>query len=236
MRASRVSGVVLGMFLLTAIPAAAQTVPAASQPQTPSMGAVKNTTLPAIGVTVSVLGGISAVQNVGAMAGAQIGYRVNDNVQIEAEGVWMKDVVTRARLTTATTFATYLATANSKSSTGTVEAPANYFGGSVRYVIPMASKTVHPYISVGGGVARIAYKPTFTLGGADITTSLATYGVTLGSDMTGEVTKPAFGGGVGLTIDRGHLAIDAGVRLLSIQTEGQKTNVIRALIGIGYKF
>ncbi len=76
----------------------------------------------------------------------------------------------------------------------------------------------------------------FTLGGSDITTSLATYGVTLGSDLTGAVSKLAFTGGLGVLDDRGRLSFDAGIRLTSVQTEGQKTNILRGQLGVAYRF
>jgi hypothetical protein len=54
--------------------------------------------------------------------------------------------------------------------------------------------------------------------------------------LTGEVTKPAFGGGIGVLVDQGRWYVDVGVRVTSIQTDGQPTNVIRAGGGIGIKF
>ena len=229
MRASRVFAVAIGVFMLaTAMPAAAQ-APAA--PKAPAPAPMQTGT----GLQLGVLGGLSAVQNVGPMAGIQASYAVNDRIQIEAEGLWMKDVVTRARLNSATSLANAMTTSTGKATTATVEAPANYGGVSVRFLIPMDG-AVHPYVAVGGGFSKVVYKPAFTLGGTDVTTTLATYGVVLGSDLTGEVTQAAFTGGFGVLVDKSRTSFDVGVRLLSIQTEGQKTNVIRAHIGVAYKF
>lgn len=69
-------------------------------------------------------------------------------------------------------------------------------------------------------MAKMVLRPTFTLG----------------SDLTGEVTKFAITGGLGVLVDRRRVAFDIGVRLTSIQTDGQKTNALRGQVGISYKF
>ena len=86
------------------------------------------------------------------------------------------------------------------------------------------------------GMANMVSKPAFTLNGADVTTSLATYGVTLGSDLTGDVSKLGITGGFGVQADKTKFVIDAGVRLISIQTDGQKTNALRGHLGVLFKF
>lgn len=224
MRGSRVISSAIGVCLLAAaLPAAAQTAskPAPAQPLN--------------GVNVGVIGGLSAVQNVGGLVGLQIGYEINDKVQIEGEGVWMQDVVTRAKLDAISSFGAYLTTSQGKPSTATLTAPANYFGAGLKFLIPTKS-SVHPYVSVGGGMAKVALKPVFTIGGADVTSQLSTYGVTLGSDFTGDVTKAAITGGLGVLINNNHLSFDVGVRLTSIQTDNQKTNVLRGQLGLAYRF
>lgn len=223
MRASRVLVAAIGVFLTAAVPAAAQTAPA---PAMTSSGG---------GLQVSVLGGLSSVQNVGGLFGGEIGYRINKQFMIEGEGVWMQDTVRRANLDGIAGLATYLTTAQGKAATATIKAPATYGGGGFRFML-MPDGDVHPYIALGGGVAKVALTPTITIGGSDVTTSLSTYGVTLGSDFTGDVTKAAYTGGFGVMIDRNRLTVDIGLRLTSIQTEGQATNVLRASVGLGYRF
>jgi hypothetical protein len=232
MRRSRViTGILCAFAVALATPALAQT------PQAPAASAASAAPAGRIGQKgqVGILVGASSVQNVGALLGAQAAFHVDDNIDIVAEGIWMQDTVTRLRLETAKTIAGALQTSQGKTATGVVDAPAYYGGIGVRYLLPFGT-AARPYLTAGGGVARVVYRPAFTLGGADVTTTLATYGVTLGADITGEVTKPAFGGGFGLMFEKGKIVIDGGVRLLSIQTEGQKTNVLRAQLGIGIKF
>lgn len=222
MRASRVIGSAIGVFMLAvAVPAAAQTAPAASAP--------------ASKIEIGILGGLSSVQNVGGLAGGQVAFKITPTIHFVAEGVWMQDVVTRAQLNAAAGFATYLTAVQGKTAAVTLDAPATYGGAGLRVLIPMQG-SVHPYIAAGAGMAKVVKRPTFTLAGSDITTQLATYGVTLGSDLTGDVTKLAITGGLGILIDRHKLSFDVGVRLTSIQTDGQKTNALRGQIGISYKF
>ena len=227
MRVTQVFTAVVGVCLLAvAAPVAAQT-PAASKPA-PAMSSDS-------GFQIGVLAGLGAVQNVGGLFGVEAGYKINKNIQIDAEGFWMQDAITRARLDAATGLATSLTSSLGKSTTITVTAPTTYGGGGLKFFIPMDGN-VHPYVALGAGVAKIAYTPTFTVGGADVTTSLSTYGITLGSDFTGDVTKVAITGGLGVQIERNRLAIDIGIRLTSIQTDSQSTNVLRAHVGLGYKF
>ena len=97
-------------------------------------------------------------------------------------------------------------------------------------------RAFRPYVLAEAGVARVVLQPAFTLAGADVTTSLPQYGVSLGADLTGSVTKPAFTAGIGFVKATGAWQLDAGVRVTTIQTEGQSTNVLRALVGISRRF
>jgi hypothetical protein len=181
------------------------------------------------------IGGASAVQKIGGMVGGELGVQVTNTVGVFAEGVWLQNVVTRRRLDVAQTVAAFLHASQGGASTSTIVAPAFYTGGAVRVEFPTHGR-VHPYITGGAGVARVALRPTFTLSGADVTPNLAQYGVTLGSDLTGEVTKPAFSVGAGLRFTQARWYVDATIRLTSIHTEGQNTNVTRAGAGIGLRF
>lgn len=230
MRATQVVKTVMGVCLLAmAVPASAQT-PAAPKPTAPTTAATTDS-----GFRIGVIGGFAAVQNVGGLVGVEAGYQINRNIEVDAEGFWMQDAVTRARLDAATGLATYLTSSLGKATTAVVKAPTTFGGAGLKFYIPMDG-AVHPYVTVGGGVARVVLTPTITVAGADVTSSLSTYGVTLGSDLTGVMTKAAINGGFGVRFDRNQLAIDLGLRLTSIQTDGQKTNVLRAHVGFGYKF
>ena len=53
--------------------------------------------------------------------------------------------------------------------------------------------------------------------------------MTLGRDLAGSMTEPAVSGGFGLRTRRSDWFVDAGIRYIYIQTDGQATGVI----GIG---
>jgi len=220
---------VLGAFMLNVQSASAQT-PAPTSTQTPAPAAATSSSGLFLGGTV----GISAVENVGALAGGELGYRITDRVDILGEGFWMQDVVTRQRLDEATSIATYLQNTQGKTASGTVKAPAFYLGGAIRYMF--TDGRVRPYVVGGGGVGWITLQPAFTLGGSDVTSSLSQYNVVLGSDLTGKLTEPAFTAGAGVRMFQSHTYFDAGFRVTSIRTADQTTNVKSASATFGFLF
>jgi hypothetical protein len=208
-----------------ALPAQAQTVGARPAAQTPTVGWLS------IGATA----GAGAVQKVGGVFGGEIGIRVTDQFEVLAEGTWMQNVVTRRRLDVAATVASFLQSSQGGTASSTIEAPAFYTGGGFRFVLTKQGR-VRPYVTAGAGVARVSLQPKFTLAGSDVTANLTQYGITLGSDLTGDVTKAAFTGGVGVRMLQGRWYIDGDFRVTNIQTEGQATRVIRAGAGFGLRF
>ena len=190
---------------------------------------------PAGKLSIGGAAGVGAVQNVGPTAAGTLTVRLTDRIEAIGEGVWMKDVAPRRRIETAETVAAYLQTSQGKSASGTLEIAAVFTGAGARIMLTRSGH-IRPYVAVTAGVARLTLRPAFVLSGANVTTSLPQYGVTLGSDLTGETTKPAFTGGFGVLVDQGRWYIDAGGRVTSIQTEGQAIKVLRAGGGIWFKF
>lgn len=211
-----------------AAPAMAQ-MPAPAQPAAGSGG-------PAVNMGFGgVTSGLGIVQNVGAIAGAEGGIHLSGNLDVVAEGGWAADMVTRRIAGLTTPVVNYLTATQGKTAVGTVKAPGLYGLAGVRWVAPM-SGSLRPYVLGQVGVARIEYQPTFTLGGTNVTSTISTYGVTLGNDLAGTVTKMAFGGGVGMLYVNGSWYADAGYRFLSIGTETQRTPFSRLHIGFGVRF
>lgn len=184
---------------------------------------------------VGGIGGAGSVQTVFGVVGAELGVALNDKIAVFGEGLWMGNVVTRRRLALADTVAAYLQTSQGKAATGDVVAPATYGGGGVR-VLLARQQGAEIYGTFSVGAAHVALQPVFTLGGADVTTSLAQYGVTLGRDLSHEVTVAAFGGGAGVRIPRGRWYLDGGLRVTSIRTADQPTNALRAIVTVGMTF
>jgi hypothetical protein len=208
---------------------AALLTPLAARAQTPAPGQAGPQ------LYVAGIGGTEAVHNTGALAGGEIGVAMNDRIEVFGEGLWMQDVVTQQRLSHADTVAAYLQTTQGKPATGTVEAPAGYVGGGLRVMLTTKG-SVRPYIAAGAGAAHVTYKPTFTLAGADVTGSLPSYGVTLGSDITGETTNAAFSITPGVRWGRNAWHLDGQVGLISIRTPDETTNVLRVSAAFGLTF
>jgi len=107
----------------------------------------------------------------------------------------------------------------------------------VRYTFPGQSQKLEPYVLGGAGIARVKRDVTFTVGGTDVTGSMGNYGVVLGSDLSGQETRPmvSLGGGVAWKAWQ-HLIIDFEYRYGYIWTGGQGTNLNRAGVGFGVWF
>ena len=193
---------------------------------------------PAPSVNMVYLGGfagVGAVQNAKGIFGGEAGIRVFHNVDVFIEGGVDSDGITRRRVDLTSSFATLLQKSTGKTATSSVTAPLKFGLAGVRYVIDL-NGDFHAYVLAEGGRASLEYKPRIFLNGSDVTDSLATYGATLGSDLASTEAVPAFGGGVGVWYTRGSLFVDASLRLLSIQTASQSTNLTRAHIGLGVRF
>jgi opacity protein-like surface antigen len=88
----------------------------------------------------------------------------------------------------------------------------------------------------GVGVAKVKQDVAFTIGGTDVTSNLQQFGTVLGTDLSGDFTKPmlTLGGGVAYPIRR--LVLDFQYRFGRIFAEDAGINVNRAGIGIGVRF
>jgi opacity protein-like surface antigen len=176
-----------------------------------------------------------AVQDVTSGVAGELGMHLNKQLDVFGELSWMQDVATRRRIDLASLVASSLQASQGKPSSGDVEASAVYGGAGIRYLFKTNGR-IRPYVTGGAGGARIALKPAFVVGGADVTANLTQYGVTLGRDLTGETTQAAYTGGFGIQLQQGRWYGDLSLRVISIQTEGQATNVKRAGGGIGVRF
>jgi opacity protein-like surface antigen len=88
-------------------------------------------------------------------------------------------------------------------------------------------------------VAKVKQNATFTVGGTDVTSTLAQapYNVQLGSDLSGTFTKPmlVLGGGVVWPVWH-QIHVDLQYRYGRIFADDGAINVSRAGIGIGVGF
>lgn len=231
---TRVFGMVGIVGLLMATPALAQTPTPTPAPQAPRP-AVRQQVPPAPGTNwfVGVLTGVQTVANSGPIAGGEFGIRLKKNLQLVVEGGWLEDVVTSSRIDELQTYVTYLGNTQGLPATGKIDAPAWFATVGARYIYTGAS--IRPYVMAAGGLARVEYRPTFTLNNAFISSNVGQYGITLGKDLLGPGWHPAYTGGAGLVFgDKWYF--DLGFRFTRIQTPDHATDVKRLSIGIGRRF
>jgi len=184
---------------------------------------------------ISAEAGVEAVQNVGGLGGVQLGRRLSSRLDVFGEAVYLQDIVTRRRNESANSVASYLAQTQGKPASGSLTVPTWTFQGGIRYFLT-GPRGIRPFVVASAGGARATMQPKFTLAGADVTTTMPQYGVTLGSDLTGTTTKAVYGGGFGITTNVGAWALDAGVRIFSVQLDGQAANATSLIVGFGRKF
>ena len=108
--------------------------------------------------------------------------------------------------------------------------PAEYDG------LGLSPHELSRHIAWDIGAARVTRKPTLTLGGADVTSTLLSYGVVLGEDMTGTEHRVAATAGFGVLRPIGKMYIDVAYRLTYIKTDGSPTKINGIRIGVGARF
>ena len=219
------------MVVLAAGTAQGQTAPPAA-PQVPV--AKSEAPLPGTKWYLGVLSGIQAVARNAPIAGGEFGIRLRKNVQVVVEGGWFKDVVTDSRINEVRSFATYLQQTQGLPATGDIDGPAWFGAAGLRYIHENSSG-VRPYILANAGVARVEFRPTFTLNNRDITNSVSLYGVTLGRDLLGPGTHFMYSGGAGLVFGN-KWYFDLGARYTRINTPDHVTDVRRLSVGVGRRF
>jgi opacity protein-like surface antigen len=112
-----------------------------------------------------------------------------------------------------------------------VKEPVTFGVAGVKYVFPATSRAA-PYILGGAGIAQAKKDVTITP-----STGTLNQFVTLGSDLSGNETKPMISLGVGVGVPLGRVVIlDLQYRYGRIFTSGDGLNVNRAGIGVGVRF
>jgi len=218
----RVKGTLRITTLAAAILIAATAASAQSTPATPDRGYV-------VGVAESAFGNVTSQSY-----GAEFGVTVRPDMQVFGSFGHVKNVTTSELSAAAQSIASALTQLQPNSVDFSVNEPATFFVGGVRYRFSVAS-TLKPYISGGLGVGSVSKDVKFLIGGTDVTNSISQY-VTLGSDIAGSESGLmfTFGGGVvwpaweQLIVDihyqYGHIGTDTPI------------SVNRLGVGIGVRF
>ena len=179
----------------------------------------------------------SAFGNVTSQSyGAEAGVTIKPRLQVFVEVGMVRDVATPGIGTSAQLIAGYLSQTQANV-TFRVKQPVTFGAAGLKYVVP-TSGSIRPYVLAGAGLASVKQDVTFAVGGSDITSSLAsTYGVQLGSDLSGSFTKPMIVAGAGAMWPAWQrLVVDVQYRFGRILAEDEGINVSRAGIGVGFRF
>lgn len=179
----------------------------------------------------------SAFGNVTSQSfGLEAGWFYQPRLAIFAEVGGMRDTAPSSIGPAAQIIANYLVASQTKSVSYSVKQPVTFGGVGVRYALVEEGK-FQPYGLIAVGAARITRDVRFTVGGTDVTDTLATYGVVLGSDLAGSATKMMISGGGGVAwMPKGPWVVDLGYRFSRIATQPTGTNVNRVGLGVGYRF
>ncbi len=216
------SFVALAIAILAFGPAAAAQTPAAAQDA--DKGYVE-------AVVQSAFGNVTSQSY-----GAEIGVAVMPNIQVFVEAGLVRDVSTPSIGAGAQLMAGFLSQTQANVAFR-VKEPVTFGVAGVKFVVPTAG-SIRPYVLGGGGLASVKQDVTFTIGGSDVTSNLASqYGVQLGSDLSGSFTKPMVVAGAGAMWPAWQrLVVDVQFRFGRIFAEDGGINVSRAGIGVGVRF
>jgi hypothetical protein len=189
---------------------------------------------------LGVLSGAQQVERTGVSGGPEFGVRLRKYVHLVVEGGRMSDVVTGSRINEIDGYANFVQDSRGIPVTGHIDGRAWFAMAGIR-LIPDGqpagqSSGVRPYLIATAGLARVEYKPAFTVDGQAVSgAGIVTYGVTLGRDLLGTTNKFAYTGGAGIVFgDTWYL--DLGVRVTRMQTTDHPTTVKRLVIGMGRRF
>jgi opacity protein-like surface antigen len=182
------------------------------------------------GVAQSTFGNVTS-QGYGVEAGVSLGI----NVQVFGEVMRVKDTAPASLLTSAQLIANGLS--QTQTNVGYhAEQPAVFGAAGFRFVFPTTS-SLEPYVLIGGGVAQVEKKVSYTINGTDVTSNLSQYGVVLGSDLSGTETKAMVDLGVGLAWPLWQkLVLDFQYRYGRVFLSDEGLNINRAGIGVGVRF
>lgn len=178
-------------------------------------------------------GGLTA----GTALGGEAGARVWRNLDVFLEGGSFDDVVTQRQLDLTVPLTTFLQQTQGKTASASVKMPAVYGAVGARWVFEdrVIAGWVRPYVQFSVGSARVKREPTFLLAGADVTASLAQYGVKLGEDLTRQEKGSAVTFGFGALVPYRFLYVDVGYRRTNIGID-DAIGINRFNFGIGARF
>jgi hypothetical protein len=213
--------------------------PVWAQTPTPPSGSATSPSTAGPMVNLWYIGGATGagvVDSVSAQGNVEVGMRIWKNLDLLIEGGYAGNLATRREADRAGTIAAILQAAQGSAVTSSVRVPSSYAAFGARWVFESSSR-FRPYVLLSFGGTSINLKPKFVLNGTDVTGSLSSFGITLGSDLIGSYRPSAVGGGGGMLVPLGRQwYFDGSIRLLSVNTVGQRSNLSRVTFGVGRRF
>ena len=178
--------------------------------------------------------GAIASKGAGVMIGFEGGAAVAENIEAFADLGYSSKLQPATLDPSARTIVDFLQRTTGQPAGYSSDAPAFFGDIGARYFFK-PRYGVRPYGLGSVGFARIDQQVQFTLSGNDVTGSLGDYGVTLGEDLAGAVTKASLGVGGGVMVPFRTLHFDVGYTYNRIFTR-EGTNAHRIYGGVRYKF
>jgi opacity protein-like surface antigen len=178
----------------------------------------------------------SAFGNVTSQSyGVEAGFRLRTRIDVFLEIGRVADVAGEDIGQNAETIAQALSRTQSNVSF-TVAQPVTFFDAGARYVIPTMGK-ISPYVMAGLGIGRLKQDVVFRVNGTDVTNILETFGIVLGTDLTGTATKTTLVVGAGARYPiKSSFYADFQFRYNHIFTGGDAIPIGRAGLGLGFAF
>lgn len=144
--------------------------------------------------SAQVTGGVVVAPTASASGGVELGWWPTSNFKVLVESNWMSNVAS------ADLDARAKVIADAIGGTADMKQFATVVDVGLRYAM-RAPTSWRPFVLAGFGVARVNTKPSFAVGGKDVTGSLlSTYGARLGLDLDGHVSKAALVLGAGVSV------------------------------------
>jgi opacity protein-like surface antigen len=179
-------------------------------------------------------GGATVGHKSSGSIGAEGGYKITGPYWVFVEGGHMANVGTSHLDDRAAVIA------NAVGATFSASYKVNYFDAGLRYNIPRLLGTLHPYVTVGAGVAQVKAETSFAVNGTTVPDE--SLGIFLGDDLDGSVSKGLFTIGAGVTYElMRRYFVDGTYRYGRVFTsdalvDDQGINTSRLQIGFGVRF
>ena len=177
---------------------------------------------------VAAVGGVTFQADTAGLFGGEAGIRISDNLTVFGQAGRMLDVLPRSVRDDLDDASVTLEDFTGRAWDFDARIRADYFGGGIRYVLPLGSR-IRPYAL--GGIAAVNYKGSLRereLG--DVLDQAIALGVVDEEDVRGTEIGYEIGGGL-ITASR-RLRLDAGYRLMNVKG----VNISRLLVTVGRTF